>query len=315
VINGQKKIIGITMGDPCGIGPEVIAKALAKPVIRKRAQFKIIGDYNVYQKLGGKLYPNCSFVNIKSKGSACYAPMKKINRAAGQASLNYLHRAIDLLKKKEIAGLVTAPVCKEAIMVTDNAFIGHTEFLARAFSIKNVGMMFVGNQLRVIIVTRHIPLNKISRAITPTKVYETIHLTHQALKNFFKIKNPTIAVCGLNPHAGEGGKMGREEIEKIIPALKKARKYKINVEGPFAADTLFSPGIAHPYDTVVAMYHDQGLIPIKTLYFKNLVNLTIGLPFVRTSPAHGTAFNIAGQNKADPSSMCEAIKLAVELTP
>ncbi len=304
--------IGITLGDPCGIGPEVVVKALSKPSIRKLAHFHIIGDDNIYKKCGGKNYANITFVSVDSD-SKDWAPGKP-TKASGQAALSYLHTATGLLQRKEISGLVTAPVCKEAIAHVDNAFIGHTEFLAECFGIKSVGMMFVGDQLRTIIVTRHIPLARVSRALSTTSIYNTIQLTRQALQNFFKIKNPVIAVCGLNPHAGENGRMGNEEIKKIIPALKKSRKNHINVEGPFAADTLFSSDIALQYDAVVAMYHDQGLIPIKTLCFKNLVNLTIGLPFVRTSPAHGTAFNIAGQNKADPSSMCAAVKLVVELS-
>lgn len=289
------------MGDPYGIGPEIIVKALRKSSIRKQAYFKIIGDYEVYRQQGGKNYQNCSFINIKENNG-------------GRASLLYLQTAVDLLKKKKITGLVTAPVSKEAIAKVEPSFIGHTEFLAEAFNIKNVGMFFVSDQMRVIIVTRHLPLNEVSHAVTTSEVYKTIQLTYQYLQKMFKIKNPIIAVCGLNPHAGENGKMGTEEKTKIIPALQKARRNKINVEGPFAADTLFSPDIAKHYDAIVAMYHDQGLIPIKTLCFKNLINLTIGLPFIRTSPAHGTAFDIAGQNKANSSSMEASICLCASFS-
>jgi len=209
---------------------------------------------------------------------------------------------------------VTAPVCKETICRFKPFFQGHTEFLSNAFGIKNVGMMFVAKNLRTILVTRHIPLGKVSKAINTQLVYETVSLANTTLKNQFRIKRPVIAVCGVNPHAGEGGTIGKEEINAVIPAIVKAKHNRINVQGPFAADTLFSPDISKRYDAVVAMYHDQGLIPVKTLYFTELVNLTVGLPFIRTSPAHGTAFDIAGKNRSNSSSMCEAIKLAVRLS-
>jgi len=311
--SASKGCIGITLGDPSGIGPEVVARALAKPSIRKLGHFKLIGDYAVYRKYSASYYKNCSFIDLKSVQPSRWRPGKPNNNTA-KASLSALNTAVALFKHKEITSLVTAPVCKEAIRRIQSSFVGHTEFLADAFGRKNVGMMFVADHLRTIIVTRHIPLQKVSAQINALIVYKTIALTHRTLINIFKIKKPVIAVCGLNPHAGEGGTIGSEEIKKIIPAIKRGRRNKIDIRGPFAADTLFSPDIAHQFDAIVAMYHDQGLIPIKTLYFKKIVNLTIGLPLIRTSPAHGTAFDIAGKCKADPSSMCEAIKLAAQLT-
>jgi len=312
--HASNRCIGITLGDPSGIGPEVVARALAKPSIRKLGHYKLIGDYAIYRKYNAGYYKNCSFIDLKSVRPFQCRPGKPNNNTA-QASLNALTTAVELFKRREITALVTAPVCKEAIGRIQSSFTGHTEFLANAFGRKNVGMMFVAGQLRIIIVTRHIPLQKVSSQINTSNIYKTITLTHRALKNTFKIKKPVIAVCGLNPHAGEGGTIGTEEIKKIIPAIKRGRRNKINIRGPFSADTLFSPDITHKFDAVIAMYHDQGLIPAKTLCFKKLVNLTIGLPFIRTSPAHGTAFDIAGKHKADPSSMCEAIRLAVQLTP
>ena len=283
----KNKIIGITIGDPSGIGPEIVAKALRHPSL-KRINLRIIGETKKY-------------------------PLGQVNNHSGQASLKFLDQAVELLKTKEITALVTAPVCKEAICLTDPTFHGHTEFLAKAFHCPHVDMMFVAEKLRTVIVTRHLPLKNVSKALTKKSILQSITLTHQALKDYFKIKNPQIAVCGLNPHAGEGGTIGDEEMKIIIPAIQQAKKKKMNIIGPLAADTLFSPKIKHSYDAVIAMYHDQGLIPIKTLYYPNLVNLTLGLPFIRTSPAHGTAFDIAGKNKADPTSMIEAIKLAYQL--
>jgi len=305
--------IGITLGDPSGIGPEVVARALAQPDIRKLGPFKLIGEYSVYRNYCSAKYRNCSFVDLKAISHRQWQP-GKMSRASGKASLLALEKGIGLIKAGQISSLVTAPVSKEAIGLTNPSFHGHTEFLAEAFGVKNVGMMFVAEKVRTIIVTRHIPLSQVPKAVTPVSVYKTIELTHSALKTMFRIKHPVIGICGLNPHAGEGGTIGREEITKILPAIKKACRRGMTIRGPFAADTLFSPDIAHHYDAIVGMYHDQGLIPVKTLCFKNLVNLTIGLPFVRTSPAHGTAFNIAGKNKADPSSMRAAIKLAAQLS-
>ncbi len=309
----KNKIIGITMGDPSGIGPEVVAKALSNPLIYPLARFKIIGNKEIYKQYVQKLSPNCSFIHA---GDLSLSRWKSgcVNPLSGADSLMYLEKAVRLLKNKGIDALVTAPVSKEAIARVNPSFVGHTEFLARSWDIKNVGMMFVSDALRAVLATRHIPLKEVSNTLNRHLIFETIQLTYTALQELFKIKNPVIAVCGLNPHAGENGLLGKEEIKKIIPAIKKAQKRKWRVEGPFSADSLFIPSIVKRYDAVVAMYHDQGLIPIKTLFSPKLVNLTIGLPFIRTSPAHGTAFDIAGKNMADCSSMREAIKLAVALS-
>ncbi len=315
----QKKIIGITLGDPAGIGPEVIAKALSDSRLRGLGDFKIIGDAGIYHTYNTKNYKNCEIIDTGIL-SRQQIKIGKSTPLYGKASFLYLKKAIELLKKGEITSLVTGPVSKESIAAAlGKNFHGHTELLADAFDIKNFEMLFIipptrmTKALRVILVTRHIPLQNVIKRITKEKVLQTIKSGNTALKKTFKIKNPKIAVCGLNPHAGEGGKIGNQEITEIIPAVKKAREAGIHVKGPFPADTLFSPGIVDKFDLVLAMYHDQGLIPIKTLCFNKLVNTTIGLPFIRTSPAHGTAFNIAGKNIADPGSMKEAIKLAATL--
>lgn len=308
----SRKCIGITLGDPAGVGAEVAANALARPAVRRLSHFVLIGDEALFKRNFPVRYSNCAFLDQRCL-KPCDLKPGHPNRATARASLCYLGKATALLKSRQIDGLVTAPVCKEAIAQLEPSFQGHTEFLARAFGVKDVGMMFVSENLRVILATRHIPLNEVSAAARPSVVYQAIRLAHDALKKYFHLSHPVIAVCGLNPHAGEGGIMGKEEIRNIIPAIQKARQNHIRAEGPFAADTLFSPQTTRRYDAVVAMYHDQGLIPVKTLYFRKLVNLTVGLPFVRTSPAHGTAFDIAGRNKADASSMVEAIRLAVKL--
>ncbi|MBU4333744.1 MAG: 4-hydroxythreonine-4-phosphate dehydrogenase PdxA [Candidatus Omnitrophica bacterium] len=300
------------MGDPSGIGPEIIAKALSKPQIRNLASFKIIGDLGIYKRYSKKEYKNCSFIDLKAIQPKCFK-IGKINEHSGKAAFAYLEKSVELLKSGEINSIVTAPVCKEAISLSHPSFCGHTEFFAAAFNVKKYGMMFLGPNLRLLLATRHMPINKIPAVLTSELIYETIDLADKTLKNTFRIKKPSIAILGLNPHAGEGGLLGKEEIEIIIPAMNKAIKHKIAVSGPFSADTFFIDRQVK-YDMIIAIYHDQGLIPIKTLYFTQLVNFTIGLPIIRTSPAHGTAFDIAGKGTADPASMIESIKLATHLS-
>ncbi len=308
-----KPKLGITLGDPAGIGPEITVKALQLPNVRALADFLVIGDLSVYRRYGGELFKEIEFLDMKMLDPD-QVIIAQTNAFCGKAAYAYLQKAIDLLKSKTIHGLVTAPVSKEAIMLSGEHFPGHTEVLANAFGVKNFEMMFTGGPFKTIIMTRHVPLKDIPKLITQDKVLKSIELSHQVLRTLFKIERPKIAVCGLNPHAGEGGRLGLEEGQEIIPAIAAAQKRSICVEGPFAADTLFIPANAKSYDLIIAMYHDQGLTPIKALYFTQLVNLTVGLPFIRTSTAHGTAFNIAGKNCADASSMTEAICLAADLT-
>ena len=309
----NSRIIGITLGDPSGIGAEVTAKALRKLQTTKNTSYCIIGDLQIFKRCVPRIPVGCTFVDAKTHYRKFPAPGRPTQETA-KASLNYLDTAIKLLKTEKIHGLVTAPLSKEAICSLGISFHGHTEYLAEAFKIKKVAMMFVAPKLRTMIVTRHLAIKDVARAIRKSDIFEHISAAHFALTRYFHIRRPRIAVCGLNPHAGEGGTIGKEDQEKIVPAIRLAHNKGMNVAGPLAADTAFSPDLSKPYDVLIAMYHDQGLIPIKTLYFSKVVNLTIGLPFIRTSPAHGTAFDIAGKNKANPSSMSEAIRLAAQLT-
>jgi len=307
-----KPLIGITLGDPAGVGPEVVAKTLASKKLSSRARFLIIGEQAILRQYRKKFPANVFFHDLNIAKPADIT-VGNGNTISARTALACLEEAVHLLKGKKIQALVTAPVSKENISSLGSHFQGHTEYLAEAFGVKNVEMMFVGDQVRTIVATRHIPLNAVSRAITRDKILATIKLGHMALQKFFKITQPRIAVCGLNPHAGEGGTIGSEEITQIIPAIATAKKSGLNVSGPFAADTLFNPSITQNFDLIIAMYHDQGLVGIKALYFNELVNMTVGLPFIRTSPAHGTAFTLAGKNKADPASMAAAVNLAAKL--
>jgi len=294
----SKKVVVITMGDPQGIGPEVTRKALVDVIARseatKQSRFIIVGD----KKILGRIPSSVGVLDV---------PYKSV----GEGSLKFLDKAILLIKGGVADALVTAPLSKEKVSRYHKNFVGHTEYLAEAFEVNNFDMMFVAHDMRLTIVTRHVPLKEVPKLITQKAVFDSIALMAQTLKDKFKIKNPKIAVLGLNPHAGENGLLGSEDTKHILPSIRKAKAQGINAVGPLPADTFFA--FRKSYDGIIAMYHDQGLAPIKGMYMKELVNFTAGLPFVRTSPAHGTAFDIAGKNKADPSSMLAAINLACQL--
>lgn len=271
-----KPFILITQGDPRGIGPEVTKKALLDPKIRSLANFFV----------------------IESKDKTGFDAIEK---------------AVEILKRYEIDGLVTAPVNKEAISRLGIPFQGHTEYLAEATNTKKFAMMLCGGRLKVTTVTRHVPLKKVSGILTEAKIIETVMLTDYGLKKYFGIKKPRIGICALNPHCGEGGKIGREEQDVIIPAIKKIRKFIPEIQGPISGDVIFYRAYNGGLDAVISIYHDQGLGPLKMVAFEKGVNVTLGLPFIRTSPDHGTAYDIAGKGIANPDSMKEAIKCAVKM--
>ena len=263
--------LAVTLGDPAGIGPEVVDKALKESY---DAELTVLGS-----RAGG-----------------------------GKEALAAIDQALDLALAKKIDGIVTAPVSKERIVKTGVPFIGHTEHLAARAGVKQPVMCFVAGPLRVALVTTHVSLRKLPAMITADRILGILRETSAGLRDFFGVLEPRLAVCGLNPHAGESGEFGREEIETIAPAIEAARKEGIKAEGPYAADTVWK----RPCDAIIAMYHDQGLGPIKAMH-PDAVNVTLGLPFVRTSPDHGTAFDIAGKGVADPKPMIAAIRLAVEM--
>jgi 4-hydroxythreonine-4-phosphate dehydrogenase len=303
------------MGDPSGVGPEVTLKAMASLEHSKLADFFIIGDRSVLDRVNKRLnkkirVPVIDLANVRPVDFS-YGASKP---AFGAASMAYIDKALEMLASGEADALVTGPINKGSISSAGfPGFQGHTEYLAAKTSTKDFAMMFVGDRLKITLVTRHIALKDVPSSLTPEAIYRTIILTHQALVNKFGIKHPKIAVAGLNPHAGEGGMFGDEEKRIISPAIKKAAKKIKGVSGPFPPDAVFHSVFNRRYDAVVSLYHDQALIPFKMLYFSTGVNMTLGLPFVRTSPDHGTAFDIAGKMIADPSSMKEACLLAARL--
>ena len=240
--------------------------------------------------------------------------MGKVSAAAGKMAYQNLEKAVLLWRSGKIRALVTAPVSKEAIAAAGHPFKGHTEFLEEMTKTKQTVMFFSDERLKVALVTRHLPLRKVYKTMTASLIEATIRITAHSLKKYWKISRPKIGVCGLNPHAGEGGLFGDEEKKIILPAIRKAQKRNAEIEGPLAGDSIFYYAVQGRYDAVVAMYHDQGLAPFKLLAYDTGVNVTLGLPFIRTSPDHGTAFDIVGKNRASPNSMIEAILLAHRLS-
>ncbi|WAC07705.1 MAG: 4-hydroxythreonine-4-phosphate dehydrogenase PdxA [Thermodesulfobacteriota bacterium] len=328
--SSQKPTIGITMGDPVGIGPEIIVKALEENSVWDACLPFVLGDREVMDKtlkfLGSALelrpVKEIKQDNKKEKVINVLALSKlnpdqiffgKPNRDTGEAMVGYIKKAIHLVLEKKIDGMVTCPINKAAMSLAGYTYPGHTELLVEETNTKEYAMMLAGKRLKVVLVTIHLPLRKVSEVLSSEKVFSCIRLTHNYLKKFFGIKKPRLAVAALNPHAGEGGLFGEEEEKIIDPMIKKAREEGINVLGPFAPDTLFYFAIKGHYDAVICMYHDQGLIPLKLLHFEDAVNVTLGIPIIRTSVDHGTAYDIAGSGRASPKSLINAIKLAAQM--
>lgn len=284
--------LAITVGDPSGIGPEIAVAAAADPRVTAVCRPILYGPTTA-----GDLSPY---------------PLGVVNAAAGQRAYDEVVRAVGDARAGRVAGVVTAPVNKAAFAAAGLHWKGHTDLLAHLCNVPEVAMMFWSPQLRVVLATVHVPLREVSSVLTQDRLLSTIRLTASSLPQFGMMQ-PRIAVCGLNPHAGEDGLLGTEEITTIGPAIEAARAEGLDVHGPFPADTLFVRAARGEFDVVVASYHDQGLVPVKLLAFGHSVNVTIGLPIIRTSVDHGTAFDIARQGKADPGSMVEAILLAAKL--
>lgn len=298
------------MGDPSGIGPEVTLKAIAGLGVSVKSRIVVIGSGFVLQKLCRGRVRGFDLVDLDNVRRAHFA-FGKMRPAFGRAAFEYLEEAVELLRNKKIGRLVTAPVSKEAINAAGIKFFGHTEYLAEKFNTRDFAMLFVAGKLKVALVTRHIPLKEVPKRILPAQIVKTVLLTADFLKRYYRLRAPRIAVCGLNPHSGENGLWGDEELSVISPAIRRLKKSLPRICGPLPCDTVFLPASQGKFDAVVAMYHDQAMIPIKTIAFASAVNVTLGLPFMRTSPCHGTAFDLAGRNLADASSMSEALKLAI----
>ncbi|MCX8110907.1 MAG: 4-hydroxythreonine-4-phosphate dehydrogenase PdxA [Syntrophorhabdaceae bacterium] len=310
----------MTMGDPAGIGGEIICKSIRH--IGKSSIPVIIGDMTAIRDMEYRLYGanKVEFKGFKggTRGDIEFIDMGMIKgieyglsrEIYGRASYEYIMEALRNIKEGNAVGMVTCPINKASIRKAGVDFPGHTEILADFSHTKEYVMMMANRKMRISLVTIHIPLKDVPGMITKDRVFSCIRVTDNALKRHFRIKNPKIKVCGLNPHAGENGLMGKEEAV-IKEAIDLAVSKGIDAHGPFPADTLFHKVDC---DAFIAMYHDQGLIPVKTLDFKRTVNITLGLPFVRTSPGHGTGFDIAGKGIADPTGLIEAYRVAEKLS-
>jgi 4-hydroxythreonine-4-phosphate dehydrogenase len=324
----NRPVIGITMGDPAGIGPEILINALIDPEITSICRPVVIGDMAVLKKA-------CRFLNNPVELFSINHPREfsdrpdRINLIAksnldpgvtdlgaptpetGKAMENYILTGVELAVENDVSALVTAPITKTGLKEAGSRFHGHTELIAHKTDTEEFAMMLAGESLKVVLVTIHMPLARVPANLTPEAIVRIIRLTHTALVSRFGIENPRLAVAGLNPHAGEDAMFGHEEDSIITPAVETARAKGYTVEGPLPPDTVFYNATNGKFDAVVCMYHDQGLIPFKMVHFKDGVNTTIGLPIIRTSVDHGTAYDIAWKGKADATSMKEAIKMAV----
>lgn len=317
------------MGDPAGIGAEVVVKALADPAVRKLGRFIIYGLEELigYAADQAEISPywfrkphedigavESGVVVADYDEYGMFGPtVRRATAEGGHASMRFVDDAIATLRQGQLDAIVTGPINKTSWQMAAHRVPGHTERFAEAFGVKRYTMMFVADRLRVALASAHIGLFQLRSAFNIGCVFQPIDLLDDALKRWFGVETPRIAVAALNPHAGEGGLFGDEEIRIIEPAITMAREAGIDVAGPFPADTLFHRALGGEFDGVVAMYHDQALIPVKLLAFNHAVNVTLGLPAIRTSVDHGTAFDIAGKNQAHPGSMGAAIRLACEL--
>ncbi|MGC1429224.1 MAG: 4-hydroxythreonine-4-phosphate dehydrogenase PdxA [Albidovulum sp.] len=313
--------IALSCGEPSGIGPEIAVKARAH--LGKEIEFFWMGDPahlpegSLWQEIAApgdaRQVPEHLLPVLRHDFPAAALPGQPSYENAA-AVIDVIARAVQWVQSGTASALCTAPIHKKALKDGAGfAFPGHTEYLAHLAGVKQVVMMLACTELRCVPATIHIPLADVPAALTEAGLTETIRITHAGLMRDFGIACPRIAVAGLNPHAGEGGAMGHEELRLIVPVLDRLRAEGLQIAGPLPADTMFHPAARARYDAAICMYHDQALIPIKTLDFASGVNVTLGLPFIRTSPDHGTAFDIAGQDKADPSSLIAALILARDM--
>jgi len=327
-IKDKRPVIGITMGDPVGIGPEIIVSALDDERLYTLCRPLVLGDESVIRHA---LEIKASLLGIHTtdtveSGRYCHGlidlmPLSHLESKrlspgiptpeTGQAMIDYITTGVDLAMERKIQAIITCPITKTAMKLAKSEFHGHTELIAKRTNTEDVVMMLAGDRLRVVLVTIHIPLAEVSSTLNLDNIVKTICLTSKSLTEKFGIKNPRIAVAGLNPHAGENSMFGTEEEKIIAPAVNMARNQGVNASGPYPPDTVFFNAANGKFDAVCCMYHDQGLIPFKMIHFSDGVNTTLGLPIIRTSVDHGTAYDIAWKGVADSSSLVAAIRMAL----
>ncbi len=323
-------LLGITMGDPAGIGPEIIVQALAEREVRRLCRPIVIGDARILDRAGricrSRLRPHpltspeeatggrgtLEVLDLKNIAPA-QALFGQISAECGRAAVECVLKAVELARTGAIAGIVTAPLHKEAMQAAGFRYPGHTELIAERVGSADYSMLLIVGRLRVFHISTHLSLREACQQVKKERILQVIRIAQQTLRDL-GVRRPRIAVAGLNPHAGEGGLFGREEIEEIAPAVAEAKRMDLPVSGPYPPDALFAAAKRGEWEAIVAMYHDQGHVPLKMIGFEKGVNVTAGLPIVRTSPDHGTAFDIAGKGVANPSSLIAAIRLAARLS-
>ena len=319
--------IGITMGDPTGIGPEIIVKALSMEEPFQACRPIVFGDREVLSRTIQTQNLSAALEIIEGIPEQGYLPRKifllplgqleitslrfgQPDRTCGEAMVKYIQEAVKWVRSGKLDAMTTCPINKQAMNAAGYPFPGHTELLADLTQSSSVAMMFLGSRWKIVLVTTHLPLKDVSKWITTNRILSTLRLTDEGMKKYFGIPHPKMAVLGLNPHCGEEGLLGEEEKREILPAISEAKSLGMEVQGPFPADSFFNLSGPYTFDVVISMYHDQGLIPMKMFDFKEAVNFTLGLPFIRTSVDHGTAYDIAGKGLADPNNLIKAILAA-----
>lgn len=327
--SNEKPLVAVTMGDPAGIGPEVTVKAAARDEVRSCCRLLVVGDASILIAAMEMTDVSLTTHAVADVADAHFGPTTldvldldnvdiaalasgEVSAGAGKASVAYVTKAVELAQQGRADAITTGPINKAALQAASIPYVGHTELLAALTGEERLTTMLATPGLRVVHVTRHVPLAEVAPLITRERVLETVRITDRGLKQM-GIAEPRLAVAALNPHGGDGGLLGREEIEQIRPAVEEAVREGIDARGPIPADSVFFQAVEGGFDAVVAMYHDQGHIPIKTHDFAHSVTVTLGLPIVRTSVDHGTAFEIAWQGEADETSMVEAIRLASQM--
>ncbi len=326
--SARRPRIGITMGDPAGIGPEVVLKAAVEAEVQEVCLPIIIGDAERLSHTARTLNLQCGYdVVLPGEAMPEESPQPIIynlnnvhgavkygieSGAAGRASAEYIEAAVELCAAGHLSGIATAPINKRAWFLGGYSFAGHTEFLAHLTGTEEFAMAFVASNLRIVLLSTHVPLAEAIRMVRRDLIVRVVRLAHREIRRW-GIERPRLAVAALNPHGAEGGVFGVEEAAEIMPAVEECRRLDLDVSGPYSADTVFLRASRGEFDAVIACYHDQAMIPVKCLSFGEAVNVTLGLPFVRTSVDHGTAFDIAGKGIAEHSSMVAAIKLAAQL--
>ena len=316
--------LGITLGCPAGVGPEIITKALQRR-FPSDLSLLVLGDKTALEKAAritrGFLPPFISLKELEHPPDKALLPVSNLqeiefgrpSKATAEAMVHYIKEGVRLCLEGKLHGLVTAPISKAALRLAGETFPGHTEMLAALTRAKEIAMAFYGKKLKIVLVTIHVPLEAVPKLLNVQKILTVTRLAYQFLKQDLGLASPRLALAALNPHAGEGGLFGNQEIRVLTPAVKEAQRQGLPLEGPFPADSLFFRAVAGEFDLVVSLYHDQGLIPFKLLHFRDGVNLTLGLPIIRTSVDHGTAYDLAGQGRASEESLLAAINLAYKM--